>query len=227
MKKILTLVLTLAMFVSAFSAFGISACAAFDLKPGDTFMFGSYEQNDDVSDGKEAIEWIVLDVQGNEALVVSKYALDAKKFNEVKEKTSWEACTLRTWLNEAFFDEAFNEEEKAEIVESTLANKRNEHYDKSVDGNETADKIFLLSVEEAEKYMETPEAKQCQPTEYAEANGAYHFSDTDCCDWWTRTEGGFTAGVAYVKNHGGMEYEGNWVTHTDNAVRPAMRISIG
>lgn len=42
---------------------------------GDIFKFGSYEQDNDTSNGKEDIEWLVLEVKDGKALLISKYAL--------------------------------------------------------------------------------------------------------------------------------------------------------
>ena len=67
---------------------------------GDTYIFGSYEQDDNTQDGTEAIEWIVLDKSENEQkiLLISKYALDGKKFEGESSKATWDTCSLRSWL---------------------------------------------------------------------------------------------------------------------------------
>lgn len=64
-------------------------------KVGDTVRFGSYEQDNDVSNGTEAIEWFVLDKQDGKFLLLSKKALGAKLYNEGMEDVIWETCTLR------------------------------------------------------------------------------------------------------------------------------------
>ncbi len=43
---------------------------------GDVIYFGSYEQDNNLSNGKEEIEWIVLAKENRKALLISKYALD-------------------------------------------------------------------------------------------------------------------------------------------------------
>ena len=48
---------------------------------GDSIYFGDYEQDGDTENGKEMIEWIVLDEQEGSILVISKFALDAMAFN--------------------------------------------------------------------------------------------------------------------------------------------------
>ena len=82
---------------------------------GDYITFGKYEQDNDTSNGKEDIEWLVLDVQGDKAFVISKYALDAKAYNEDETAISWETITLRKWLNNDFYNSAFTSSEKNRI----------------------------------------------------------------------------------------------------------------
>lgn len=78
---------------------------------GDFIFFGEYEQDNDIDNGREDIEWLVLDKVENKILVVSKMGLDAKPYNDENKKVTWENCTLRTWLNEDFLNEAFDEKE--------------------------------------------------------------------------------------------------------------------
>ena len=92
-----------------------------NISAGSTVFFGNYEQDRDLSTGKEDIEWIVLKVEDNRAFLVSKYALDYKPYNDTAEAITWENCTLRTWLNTEFLNEAFSEEEQAIIELTTLA----------------------------------------------------------------------------------------------------------
>ena len=65
------------------------------IKVGDTIKLGTYEQDNNKSNGKEEIEWRVLDIDGNEALLISEYALDCKPYNEEYAEITWEDFTLR------------------------------------------------------------------------------------------------------------------------------------
>ena len=47
-------------------------------KVGSFILFGEYEQDNDESTGKEAIEWLVLDKQEDKMLVISRYGLDCQ-----------------------------------------------------------------------------------------------------------------------------------------------------
>ena len=75
---------------------------------GNSVSFGSYEQDNNPANGKEEIEWIVLDVQGDRSLLISKYALDCKKYNTEWTDGTWESCSLRKWLNSDFLNAAFS-----------------------------------------------------------------------------------------------------------------------
>ena len=69
---------------------------------------------------KEPIEWRVLSVNGEEALLLADKGMDCKHYNEKSEDVTWETCTLRTWLNNEFYNEVFNETEQKAIKDSLL-----------------------------------------------------------------------------------------------------------
>lgn len=79
-------------------------------------ILGKYEQDNNETNGKEPIEWIVVDTKDNQALVVSKYIIDCQPFNEGFSECSWESSSIRKWLNNDFFNQAFNQSEQERIV---------------------------------------------------------------------------------------------------------------
>ena len=190
---------------------------------GDRLFYGAYEQDNNRSNGKENIEWTVLAIEENSALLVSTYALDAQQYNSTKSSITWENSSLRSWLNETFLEEAFSTEEKECIILSEIKNYGNYHYN-GANATETADRLFLLSIDEVENLLPSDKERECIPTQFCRARGAAVISGN--CEWWLRTKGGFSGGVAYVKNTGTIEYEGNYATHTDNAIRPAMWVEL-
>ena len=193
--------------------------------PGDTVLFGEYEQDNNTSNGKEDVEWLVLEVKDGKALVVSKYALDCKQYNTSNTDVTWETCTLRKWLNNDFINAAFSSYEKAMIPTVTVSADKNS----TNPGNATQDQVFLLSITEANKYFGSDSARQCKHTDYAFANGAYVNSVNGNCGWWLRSPGvtQYSAhSAAYVHNSGGVYESGSDVDIGTSAVRPAMWISI-
>ncbi len=197
-------------------------------------IFGSYEQDNNISNGKEDIEWIVLDVQGNRALLISKYALDCQQYNASKANVTWETCTLRNWLNSTFLYTAFTDKERAMITSVTVTADNNPSYSTNP-GNSTTDQGFLLSVPEAKYYFRTDEARKCVPTLYAVAQGAWISDENDIggrptCWWLLRSPGensGSVAGVSSAGTIGNSNYKAtNEVESDDVSVRPALWITL-
>lgn len=160
-------------------------------KVGDKVYFGSYEQDNDNSNGKENIEWNVLAKENNKALVISNKILDCRQFNTSYGNVTWENCTLRKWMNDEFLNAAFNKQQQKQI-QITNVSALNEP---SIPGdykynpcNMTKDKIFLLSNSEIKKYFNSEEELICSATNYAVANYAYgdEDRDIDLSLWWLR-----------------------------------------
>ena len=194
-------------------------------KVGDIVYFGTYEQDNDTSNGKEDIKWRVLAKGNNRILVISDKALDCQPYNSSYRDITWENCTLRKWLNNDFVNAAFTAEERAKIPMVTVSADKNPKYDTDP-GNATKDKVFLLSIVEAEKYFASDEARMCVPTDYAVARGAYVNSDNGTCWWWLRSPGYYQNYAADVLLSGDVYEDGYGVNHGDCAVRPAMWITI-
>lgn len=199
-------------------------------KVGDIVYFGTYEQDNDTTNGKENIEWLVLAKENNRVLVVSDKALDCKPYNQSWDYVTWETCSLRNWLNNDFINAAFTAEERAMIPTVTVSADKNPVY--STDpGNATKDKVFLLSIVEAEKYCTSDEARRCVPTEYAISNGAYtsdRYAEGDkaTCWWWLRSPGFDQYDAAFVYYDGSVNMSGHNANYDNTSVRPAMWITI-
>ena len=124
-------------------------CIDPNFKVGDTVVFGKYEQDGDTSNGKEDIEWQVLKIESNRILVISKYALDLHRYNKNYSPVTWEESELRKWLNGDFLNDSFSSDERKQIPTVSIENKGNAFYG-IPDENNTEDKVFCLSLEEAE-----------------------------------------------------------------------------
>lgn len=205
-----------------------------DYKAGDYITFGSYEQDGNISNGKEDVEWIILDVKGDKALVISKYVLDAQAYNAEYGDTTWETCTLRQWLNNDFIYSAFSAEEQEKIQTTVVVAEDSQRYGTDA-GNDTQDKIFLLSFSEAEKYFDSDEARECKATEYAIDEGCWVNDYADyygnCDGWWLRSPGVGQFIAAYVEcdgclSEGSMDGVGGLVGDDAYGVRPAMWIEL-
>ena len=115
-------------------------------KVGDIITFGSYEN--------EKIDWYVLEKTEDRVFVISQYFVDVQCYDEEPirgRQAYWDGCSLRTWLNDTFLNEAFTEAEKSRIP--TVEVKTHEGYvwtDKMY--LTTEDRVYLLSSEEAKEY---------------------------------------------------------------------------
>ena len=200
-----------------------------DLSVGSTFQFGSYEQDNDVLNGKEEIDWTVLAVDGRKALIISTYALDCRRYHGLAEHITWEACSLRTWLNKTFYSKAFSTAHQRMIVDTHLTAEDNTYYE-TPGGNDTVDKVFLLTLSEAKKYLSSDEERQCSPTKYAVKRGASVKSkgpeNSSVTYWWLRTPGKLPVDSIAVDYYGGMIIDGYRVFDSNKAVRPAMWIDL-
>lgn len=136
------------------------------------------------------IEWLVLARDGNKALLISRYWLDAQPYNTDHTSVTWETCTLRTWLNVTFYNKAFSSDEQAAILTTSVDNGKNQGYSKwsTSGGNNTEDKVFLLSYAEANKYFGVTydnisnTKSRVAPTAYAIAHGTWTSSSNKTAD---------------------------------------------
>ncbi|MBE6965268.1 MAG: TIR domain-containing protein [Ruminococcaceae bacterium] len=184
-------------------------------KIGDVIRFGHYPQT---GTEKEDIEWLVLEKQEAKLLVISKYGLDCKEYNESYTDVTWETCTLRKWLNNDFLGSAFSANEKAVIPTVTVEAHANPQYNTNP-GNATQDQVFLLSITEANKYFSSESARQCKATDYAVANGWEESSGN--YSWWLRSPGSHQQKGSCVYVDGSFDNGGDI-----DFVRPAMWIDL-
>lgn len=198
-------------------------------KVGDIVYFGTYEQDNDTSNGKENIEWLVLAKKDNKILVISDKALDCQPYNTSDDYVTWEKCTLREWLNNDFINAAFSDDEKAMIPTVTVSADSNLKYNTNP-GNTTKDKVFLLSIVEAEKYFTSDEARMCIPTEYVISNVStsdeYTKDGKATCWWRLRSPGAIQYYAAKVDFDGDVDEFGIDVDYDIGGVRPALWITI-
>ena len=132
-----------------------------DAEIGDIVQMGTYEQDGD-AETEDPICWDVLDKDGDAVLLISHDVIAYQRFSDSRKCVIWEDSEIRTWLNQEFYAEAFDETEQASIRETTLENLSTAGFAAHVDPSgdvqvresrpDTKDKIFLLSWKEAEQY---------------------------------------------------------------------------
>ena len=199
--------------------------AAADVGAGDIIAFGRYDQDGDDANGAEPIEWQVLESDGATATVISRYILDTRVYNTRFEKTSWETCTLRQWLNEDFLNAAFDATEQARLETVDVTADVNSDYP-TRPGNDTRDRVYLLSMEEVRRYFATDEERVCLPTATAVAHGAWVDEKNGASWWWLRTPGDGWDHAVRVYSPGTILNRGYNVNADSCGVRPVVRLSL-
>lgn len=192
-------------------------------KKGDIVKFGRYEQDNDPDNGPEQIEWRVLETSEDRLLLISEKNLDCKQYNEEWASISWETCTLRGWLNGEFLNAAFTPEEQQAILTTDVKNENNPKYG-TEGGNDTQDRVFILSIGEAERYFRSNEERQAENTAYAKAQGT--FDGKGFGWWWLRSPGSRTLSAASVTAIGSVDANGYGVIYEREAVRPAFWVNL-
>ncbi len=192
------------------------------------FKFGSYYQEN--SSEKTPIEWLVLKKTDSKVLLLSRYGLDCKQYHHEYACMTWEKSDLRNWLNGEFLSNAFTASEQEKIVTTKIENDNNPKYGTS-GGNSTEDRVFCLSLAEAECLFNDNTPRKCVPTPYAVEKGVEGDSrelieGRACCYWWLRSPGKHQIYVSFVFADGALGPGGSIVNGDINAVRPALWVNL-
>lgn len=209
----------------------------------DCIYFGNYWQYDingdgkaDKNDTKQFIKWRVLSVDGDDAFLLADKNLDSQRYNEKWASVTWETCPLRQWLNSDFYENAFDSSEQIAVLTTTVVNENNPEY-KTKGGNNTSDKVFLLSIGEASNtaygfhgtYNVKSKTREAKNTEYAKSCGAYTNPAEDYAGngwWWLRSPGSTSMNAAVVSSYGDIDSEGSNVDIKRGVVRPALHLNL-
>ena len=209
----------------------------------------------------EPIKWRVLNRNGNDALLLADVALDDQEYNTNDEDVTWETSSMRSWLNgygasvnqpkidysrKNFINSAFTSTQRNAIKTTNVVNNNNIDYG-TAGGNNTSDKVFLLSESEvyntdiaagygftknydADGYYTHDEAKRSRCSTYAYAMGmsreCYDTNYNGNIDWWLRSPGDDSRYAAGVSSYGWVYGYGAYVSHNDGGVRPALHLNL-
>lgn len=198
---------------------------------GSRVYFGHYEQDKNPLNGMEPILWRVLEVADDNLLLLSEYGLICKNYNDTFSNVTWETSTLRAWLNGAFLDTAFTNRERDAIKDTLVVNKDSSVY-KTSGGNDTVDKVYLLSYDEAQNnaygfqsgISNKSKSRQMKLVESALAEGYVNKDNGNTC-WWLRSPGITEQYAAYVFTVGSIT-ESYFVGRRNDAARPVIRVKL-
>ena len=184
--------------------------------PGMTVTLGHYEQNNDLEDGPEPIEWLVLDHRDGAYRLISKYVLDARSY-DYNHESKWADCDLRAWLGNEFFHTAFSETEKGYLKEV---------YD---DYAKTTDTVSVLNLKEAKTLFYEPDDLFGRCTPYCLATGVQLTSRHTVFGWgvywWLRTNRANTNKLSAGLMAGAMCLSASNVSRGLQGVRPTVWVS--
>lgn len=221
---IVAMLMTVMLALTGFSISAMAETTTMNIHAGDTIFLGQYEQDNNKNNGSEPIEWTVLKVDGDQALVISFYVLDCQPYSTQKGENTWESSTLRTWLNSDFFTAAFTSDEAAVIQSTTISNGQSEQpvLDKweGKGGNDTTDKVWLLSYTEVKQMLAST---RVVGTEYANAQGAKANIFASESNWYTRSVGKKQDQASFIHDNFDPQSAG---VGDKKGIRPAMWISL-
>ena len=224
----------------------------------DCVWFGNYWQEDtngdgkaDENDAKTPIKWRVLSVDGDDAFLLADKNIDVQRYNKNYVDVTWETCTMRSWLNgygaEAnqpgedfgtnnFLNNAFSKSEQSAIRTTNVVNDDNPEYG-TEGGNDTSDKVYLLSIDEvtnpaygfSSDYRKDDEARKAKNTKYVADGGEIKsggMNSAGSADWWLRSPGIGRSNASGVGDDGRVYQSGYSVDLDDEVARAALHINL-
>ena len=204
-----------------------------DAQVGQLVSFGRYEQDADTANGPEEILWLVKDRDVDGLTLMSLYCLDVVPYHHEVIDVTWETSDVRAFLNGEFYEKAFSIDEKNLIADSTVINHDNILHG-TPGGNDTVDKVYLMSLEEAMEFYGVVEPVEwfydhiyAQATEYTIQKGVWlEIPDSNRCWWWLRSPGGNPQNAGEIGSKGYLSFNGGLVTTTERAIRPLIQVKV-
>jgi len=191
-------------------------------------------------------QWRVLDIKTDKMLILTDEIIEQRDYHDKKEEITWEHSEIRNFLNNEFI-ERFNTSDKHKINSIINKNENNPWYG-SFGGNDTVDRIFLLSLDEvvrlyfgdSSRLLDNPKKNQRYWFDRKDENNIKRralFVNSSWW-WWTRTPGKNSKVATYVHGDGNIGIQGNGISKTSfntlhyrtqsnkGGVRPALWLKI-
>lgn len=180
----------------------------------------------------EPVTWTILDA--DTGLVISKLVLDSQEYydngyNRTKDgntvyPNNWEYSNIRSWLNDDFYNTAFTKTEKKKINTTTLENKAWDTVDSEYDANDTEDKVFALTYDDAFNHWNSYKDRRAENTDYAKCQGVYDNTSYGTSSYWLRSAGYGNNNACYVNYDGDVSYY--YYVGTIIGIRPALCLNL-
>lgn len=196
------------------------AYAADTIGVGDTVLFGSYRQgveNTAYESPYWELEWTVLAISGDTALLLSAEALECMPYHTSWADVTWATCSLRSWLNGTFIANAFDTGETGAMISTVVNTPAAGNTGSTIT---TIDRVFLLSAEEAAVYLPADDSRKALATTAVAEETAASLSADGYAYWWLRSPGSDGKHAGLVTPDGALSAElVNW---EKGCVRPAL-----
>lgn len=201
---------------------------------GSVVSFGTYEQDNNISNGTESIEWIIIDVdeENDTVLLISKLCLDfmpyeyvdmSEGYDQSKDAGSnWVNSSLREWLNNTFYQLSFSNDEKGRMIKMDLESSLSDF-----------DNATILTSKEAEKYIvdnKLPLEANTTPyavTHHRLTNGynGMEYTTKLRVSWWLRNKETSNE-TDYVDSDGSIVEDGALTCSPAIALRPVIKVKL-
>lgn len=207
----------------------------------DSIYFGTYYQSNDST--KEPVKWRVLSSDGDQLFLLSDQNLDVFQYHTERENVTWETSAIRSWLNgygasgsvtdytgDNFLAAAFSAREQRVVAPTTVVNDENTDYGTD-GGNDTTDRIFLLSLTETYNRTYFPRGTNLRSTNTAYVAGGGKLGRgmngaNEPDRYWLRSPGFEHWQAAFMEDDGSQIADGNPVNDRATAVRPAFNLNL-
>ena len=208
----------------------------------------------------EPIKWRILETSDGIATILCELAIDSQEYYSSDSSgtfshnggtgyaNNYELSNIRKWLNDTFYNTAFNDMQKSIIQLTTVDNSArstnpNNNATQWNSGNNsyacanTNDKIFLLSEQEVTNaeygfnasYSNYDTERRKQSTDYAKSQGCWASTSSSYlgnCYWWLRSPGYHSSNSAWGVDYLGTAYDYRNVPIAGGGVVPALRIRL-
>lgn len=207
---------------------------------GKIILFGKYPQKN--GEDCSPIEWRILDISEDIALLISEYAIIPSGYcnpDEGFKGMEWINSLARRVCNNDFYNIAFSEFDKHIICKRTTEQI---NITKPTETISCEDNVFILSEDEAVNYMPRLAERRACPSEYTKtiSDNVKWCRLDEFIPWWllpqyeiggtvTEPSGKTYSGMIYpkaVNQKGEIYYHGRSVYHTDFAIRPCIQINL-
>lgn len=178
----------------------------------------------------EPITWNILNNSNGTALIVASKILDSQEWNHIAPpfnsfvgpiEQTYENSSIRSFLNDTFYNTAFDSASQQLIQITAVANGENST---KGSGNpnicaDTKDRVFLLSYQEINTYLQNENARKLKVSAYAASQGASSSSGY----WWLRSVTSIGNICSY--NHTGT-FQQYLMSYTSAGIVPPLNIKL-